>query len=153
MAQTTGAMAATGMYVGYSTAGVTYTECSGSSNSVEVSGGERTTGTAFTFDGDTPILKAGKRGPITVTVRGVYTPDADELYAVAKTAYEAGSAFYFRWSPGGGDAGDLGYTTGAGIIKNAPYPGGEVDSGDPILIEVQLECATVTAATIGTAGW
>jgi hypothetical protein len=153
MAQTTGGMSASNMYVGYSTNGTAYTEASGGSNSIQVSGGERTTGAAYTFDGDTAIIKGGKRAPITVTWRGIYSPDADEIFSVAQTAYEAGSAFYLRWSPGGGDAGDLGYTTTVGIIKSLTYPGGEVDSGDPILTEVVLECASITESTIGSAGW
>jgi hypothetical protein len=146
-------MSAFEMYVGFSTDGATFTEVSGAANSVEISGGERVTGSQPTFTGDTMILKKGKRGTITVTVRGVYTPDADEVYALAKTSYESGGTFYVRWSPGGGDAGDVGYTTSAGIIKNPPYPGGSADSGDPILTEVQVECASVTVATIGTSPW
>lgn len=153
VAQTTGGMSAKDMYVGFSTDGSTWTEVSGAANAVEVSGGERVTGSQPTFTGDTMILKAGKRGTITVTVRGIYSPDADEVYALAKTSYESGGTFYVRWSPGGGDAGDLGYTTDAGIIKNPPYPGGSADSGDPILTEVQVETEYITQSTIGTAGW
>jgi hypothetical protein len=141
------------MYVGYSTAGSTYTEASGGSNSIQVSGGERTTGAAYTFDGDTPIIKGGKRAPITVTWRGIYSPDADEIFSVAQTAYEAGSAFYLRWSPGGGDAGDLGYTTSQGTVINPPYPGGTADTPDPILVEVVLHVGSITQSTIGTAPW
>lgn len=153
-AQTTGAMSAYDLYVGVSAAGSTFTNVSGSTVSVEVSGGERATGSTPTFYSDTPILTAGKRGPLTVTIRGVYSADADELYALAKTQYEtAGGTFYVRWSPMGGDAGDIGYTTSKGIIKNPPYAGGDAASGDPILVEVQVECASVTASTIGTAGW
>jgi len=153
VAQTTGGMSAFELYVGFSTDGSTWTEVSGAANSVEVSGGERVTGSVPTFTGDTMILKRGKRGTITVTVRGVYSPDADEVYALAKTAYEDGTPLYVRWSPGGGDAGDLGYTTSSGIVKNAPYPGGDASSGDPILTEVQVECSYVTQATIGTTPW
>jgi hypothetical protein len=153
MAQTTSGMSGANMYVGWSTDNSTFTDISGSSNSVEVTGGERITGVAYTFDGDTPILKAGKRGPITATVRGVYTEHANQLYTVAKTAYEAGTVIYVRWSPGGGDAGDFGYTTAAAYVKNPPYPGGAAESGDPILTEVQVECVLVTQSTIGTAGW
>ena len=151
--QTTGGMSAYDMYVAFSTNGSAWTDVCGAANAVEISGGERVTGAQPTFCGDTMILKRGKRGTLTVTVRGVFSADADEVYSLAQTAYEAGSAFYVRWSPGGGDAGDLGFTTSAGIVKNAPYPGGSADSGDPILTEVQLEVEYVTESTIGTAGW
>lgn len=153
MGQTTGGMSAAGMYVGYSANGSSWTEFSGSTWSVEVSGGERVTGAGYTFDGDTPIVKAGKRQPLTVTVRGIFSGDADELYQTAQTYYENGSALYLRWSPGGGDAGDLGFTTNGGYVKNPPYPGGDATSGDPVMSELVLECATITESTIGTAGW
>ena len=153
MAQATGAMSASGMYVGVSTDNSTWVDASGYATSVEISGGDRQTGTVFTFDGDYPILKAGKRDAMTVTIRYVFTESSAQAYAKAKTAYEAGTAFYVRWSPGGGDAGEIGYTTGSGYIKNPPYAVGDAASGEPILCETQVECAYVTAAAIGTAGW
>jgi len=153
MAQTTGGMSPTNMSVWTSPDGSTWTDVSGYANSVELDGGERETGNAYTFDGDTAIIKAGKRAPITVTVRGVYTETADEFYDEVVDAYEAGTDFYIRWSPGGGDAGDLGYTTSAGIVKNAPYPTGATDDATPVMTELVLECSSVTEAAIGTAGW
>jgi hypothetical protein len=151
--QTTGSMSGFDMLLEYSTTGTSWVDCSGNTNSVKVDGGARQTGAVHTFLGDTPLIKGGKRDPITVTFRAVYSEKATELYTIAKTAYEAGSALYLRWSPGGGDAGDLGYTTGSGIVKNAPYPGGEAAGGDPLMVEVVLECASITQSTIGSAGW
>ena len=153
MAQTTGGMSPTDMSVGLSTDGTNYTDVSGYANSVEIDGGERVTGNAFTFEGDTAIIKSGKREPLTVTVRGVYTETASEYYDMVVDAYEAGSALYVRWSPGGGDSGDLGFTSQAGIVKNAPYPIGEASTAEPIMTELVLEVAYVTEAAIGTAGW
>jgi hypothetical protein len=153
IAQATGAMSASNMYVGVSTDNAAWTDISGHANSVEVGGGERETGQVYTFTGDTPIIKAAKRGALTITVKGVYTESASQMYTAVKTAYEAGSAFYVRWSPGGGDAGDLGFTTSIGVIKTAPYPAGEADSGEAILTEFEVECASVTGAVIGSAGW
>lgn len=153
MTQATGGMSPSNMYVGLSAAGSVWTDVSGYGTSVEVSGGERATGSVYTFEGDTPLQKVGKRGLITVTIRGVYTEAAAQFYTLAKTAYEGGSTLYARWSPGGGDAGDLGFTTNAGVVKNCIYPSGAADSADPILTEIVLEVATVTQAAIGTAGW
>jgi hypothetical protein len=141
------------MFVGFSTDGATWVDASGYSNAVSISDGGRETGEVFTFDGDTPILKAGKRAALTITVTGVYTETAAHLFTVANTAYTAGSALYVRWSPGGGDSGDVGYTSSAGIVTNAIYPSGEADSADAILFEVEVKCASVTKAAIGTAGW
>ena len=153
MAQTTSGMSGADISVGLSTDGTNFTDVSGFANSVEKDGGERVTGNAFTFDGDIAIIKAGKRDPITVTIRGVYTETASEFYDMVVDAYEAGSDLYARWSPGGGDAGDLGYTTGAGIVKSAPYPVGNADEGEPIMVECVLEVASIAEAAIGTAGW
>lgn len=153
MAQTTGGMSANAMYVGLSSDGSTWTDVSGYANSVQVSGGERQTGEAFTFDGNTPIVKYGKLGFLTVTITGVYTEEASKLYALAEAAYEAGSALYARWSPGGGDAGDYGFTTSVGTVINPVYPMGGADTPDPILVEVVLNVGSITQSTIGSAGW
>lgn len=153
MAQTTTAMSFAAANIGFSNDGSSWTDASGYAGMVQVEGGERVTGAAYTADGDTAIIKAGKRGPLTVRARIVYTEAADEGYDDANDAYEAGSAFYLRWSPGGGASGDLGYTTSAGYIKQPVYPSGDVESGDPITVEVVLECASVTESTVGTAGW
>lgn len=153
MAQTTGGMSPQNMYVGFSTDGSSWTEVTGSANSVEVSGGERESGSARTFGTTTPITKYGGKAPLTVTVRGVYSEDADEAFRLAQAAYDGDTAFYVRWSPGGGDAGDYGYTTGAGQVMSPPYPGGAADTPEPILIEVAVEVPSITAAAIGTAGW
>ena len=118
MAQTTGGMSPQNMYVGFSTDGSSWTEVTGSANSVEVSGGERESGSARTFGTTTPITKYGGKAPLTVTVRGVYSEDADEAFRLAQAAYDGDTAFYVRWSPGGGDAGDYGYTTGAGQVMS-----------------------------------
>jgi len=140
-------------YIGMSTDGSAWVEISGYAGMVSVDGGERITGAAYTADGDTAIIKAGKRAPLTVTARVVYTEISNEGYDEANDAYEAGSAFYLRWSPGGGASGDLGYTTSSGIIKQPVYPAGDVESGDPITVELVVECASVTESSIGTAGW
>ena len=153
MTQTTGGMSPTEMYVGVSTDGSSWTDVSGYANSVEISGGERQTGSAHTFDGDTAIIKAGKRDPLTITVRGVYTETATQFYDKVVDAYTAGTSFYVRWSPGGGDSGDLGFTSSSGFIKNNPYPAGSTDDAAPVMTELVLECASVTEAAIGTAGW
>ena len=153
--QTTGAMSAVDVYVGFSSDGTTWVDVSGTASTVAVSGGERVTGTAYTFVGDGPILKSGKKGPITVTVRSVYDENATNSFQKALTAYDTagGGAMYVRWSPGGGDSGDFGFQTSAGIVKSCVYPSADVNSGDPIMTEVVVECASVTKSTIGTAGW
>jgi hypothetical protein len=155
MAQTTDALSFSVHYVGFSTDNVTYTDVSGYSNSVSLSGFERVVGYGYTADGDIGIQKRGKKQPGTVTVRVVYTEVADKAYDMGKDAYDTsgGTDFYIRWSPGGGDAGDLGFTSTAGTVIGNPYPQGDVESGEPIFVEIMLACADIDESTIGTAGW
>ena len=149
MAQTTGGMSFKDAAIFQSTDGSTWTsDISGIANMVEVSGGERSTGEAYTADGDTAIITRGKRAPLTVTVRGVYTETANELYDEANDAYEGGTDYYIRWSPLGDDATELRYTTSAGTVKNPVYPSGDASSGDALIVEVVVECASITEATV-----
>lgn len=122
-------------------------DVSGFSNNVEISGGERASGAAYTADGDTPIITRGKRGPITVTMRFIYTETASQPYKLANAAYENGSDLYARWSPRGNDSGELVYTTGAGIVKNPVYPTGDSASGDAIITEIVLEVPEIAEST------
>ena len=153
MAQTTGALSPQDLHVGFSTDGSAWTEVTGSANSVEVSGGERQSGSTRTFQSTAPIVKYGGKESLTVTVRGVYSETADEAYLLAQAAYDNDTALYVRWSPGGGDSGDLGYTTSEGKVMTPPYPSGAADTPDPMLVEIAVEVASVTQASIGTAGW
>ena len=155
MAQTTSAMPMTAGYLGISTDGSSWTDISGHFMQVSWSGGSRNSGAAYTADGDTAIIKAGKRTPLTVTASVVYTETASEPFDTAMDQYETagGGDLYLRWSPGGGDSGDLGYTTTAGIVKEAAYPQGAVETGEPIPCAIVVECASITRAAIGTAGW
>ena len=153
MAQTTGGMSGVVGHVDFSTDGSAWTAANGHLMSVAVSGGELNTGFVHTSDGQFAILKAGKTNPLVVTVNIVYNETGDEAPDFAQDAYEAASAFYVRWSPGGGDSGDVGYTSGAGYVTAQPYPGFDVAPGDPLTISVECTVPSITRAAIGTAGW
>lgn len=148
MAQTTNAITLRAEYIAISTNGTAFTDISGFSNSVEVGGGDREIGTFFTADGDTPILGAGKRGELEVTLKAVYTEGASDPFMVALSAYEGATDLYARWAPKGNATGNLQYTTSKGIVVSPVYPQGEVQSGDPVAIEIMLKCASITKATI-----
>ena len=148
MAQTTDAMSMKDCKLEMSINGTDWDDISGMSNSVRVEGGERLTGHRYTMDGDTPIIKAGKRAPLMVVANVIYTETGDEAYDEANDAYEGGTDFYLRWSPAGGDSGELQYTTGAGIVKAPVYPGGETESGDPINVDIQLEVPLISEAAV-----
>jgi hypothetical protein len=135
-------------YVFISPDGSTWTDVAGHGASVAVSGGERATGEAHTMDGDTPILKAGKRASLDITVRFVYTETASDPFDIAQTAYEtAGGALYCQYRAlNGGNW----FSTGAGIITSLLYPGGETGDGSVVMSEFVIKCATITDASAST---
>ena len=153
MAQTTSGMSGAAGHLDFSTDGSAWTACNGHVMTVNVSGGELNTGAVHTSDGLTPILKGGKANPVVVTCNVVYTDTADEPVDMAQDAYEAGTAFYVRWSPAGGGSGDIGYTSGSGFVTGNPYPNFDVSPGDPLSVSVVVTVPSVTRSTIGTAGW
>lgn len=150
MAQTTGAMSWVDSYVEYSLDGAAWVDVSGFSNAIEVSGGDRATGETFTSDGDTPIITAGKRGALTVTLSAVYTEGDSDVWNTAHEQYDtdAGGAFYLRWSPAGSDSGNRQYATSAGEIINPMFPQGAADSPDALMAEISILCASITKSTI-----
>lgn len=149
MTQTTGGLSWVDAEIEISTDGAAYTDISGHSNSVEIAGGERVTGAAYTADGDTAIIKRGKRQPLTVTVNVIYTEPTNSPYNTFQTAYESPTGrIDFRWSPAGGDGSELQYTSSAGIPKQPPYPVGNSDSGDPLMVSLVIECASISEASV-----
>jgi len=153
MAQTTGAKAFVIAKVEYNTTGTTWTAFRDFMSAVAVSGGERNYGEAYTSDGDTPIVRAGKRTPVEVVVRYVYTEGTSDPFDIFRAQYEtaAGGQANIRWSPGG-TTGDFLFTSDTGsdqtILTGFGYPQGEVEPGDPIMCEVTFVTADVTKGTI-----
>ncbi len=145
MAQTQGAVACVDAKVEFSTNGSSWTDISGSSNSVDPGTQTRQNGETYTFQGDTAILTAGKREPLEITVRAVYTETAGEAYALMRAAFEAaGSVGYIRYSPRGGATGQDVYTSPAGIITELPYPMADATDADPKLMEVTVRVPYLT---------
>jgi hypothetical protein len=143
MTQTTNGMAFVAAKVFISPDGTTWTDVSGHGASVAIDGGEREVGEQHTMDGDTPIIKGGKRAAIEVTVEYVYTEEAAEPFEVLRAIHEtAGGAAYLQYSPKGG----FWFTTGAGVLQMPGYPGGEAESGDILLGEFVISCASLTKA-------
>lgn len=151
MAQTTNSLSWSNCKIELSDdAGVNWRDVSGFSNSVEVDGGERSVAEFFTVDGDTPILTAGKRALLEITLKAVYTEDASNApFIMGLTAYvTAGNTLLMRWSPKGGAIGQFRYLTSTAICSAPVYPAGAADSGDAIPVELVLKCASITKSTI-----
>ena len=148
MAQTTDAISFKNVKVEVSTDGTTWTDISGFANSVEIGGGDRQTGEVYTFDGDTAIITTGKREPLEITVKAVYTEGANDPFEVVRAAYEGGTSLYVRWSPKGGTTGDFQFESDAGYVTNAIYPQGEAGSGDPVVVEFTVKTPKVTKGVV-----
>jgi ABC-type glycerol-3-phosphate transport system substrate-binding protein len=127
-----------------STNGTTWTDISAAATAVEVKGGDRKTGEAYSYSLDYPVITQGKREPINVTVKALYTEGTSEAFETARTAYEAGTSLYVRWSPKGGSTGSFQFVTDPGIVTSLVYPAGEAEKGDPLLCEFTVETAKIT---------
>ncbi len=149
MAQTTTAPSCTDAKVEFSTNGSSWTDISGSANSVDPGSQTRQTGETYTHQGDTAIITSGKREPLDITVRVVYTETAGEGWALARAAFEAaGGAGYLRYSPRGGLSGHDQYTTPAGILSELNYPTTDATDADPKLLEFTLRVAYLTRSVV-----
>jgi len=122
---------------------------SGAANSVTVSGGNRMAGDGFTADGDAALITSGKREPVEVTFRGLYTEaaGAPEFFEELAAVYESGAGAGLRWSPSAYDAtgkkrfwttNTLGSYIQIVPITSWNYPSLDFASGDPIMVELTL---------------
>jgi len=150
MAQTTGGISMVANYVAISSNGSSFTDVSGEANAIESPELARAAGELFTFDGDTPIVKAGKLAAVDVTVKLVYselTASAFEtLRGYLQTA--GGQATYVRWAPKGNTTGNFQFTTGASVITKMNLPGGEAESGEPVAVSFTVHAPSVTKAVV-----
>lgn len=127
----------------YDSSAGSWTDISSHGASIAVSGGERATGTQHTFDGDVPILKAGKRGTLEITCRYVYTEEAAGPFEALRTNYELpGGAMQIRYTPTG--SGFMFSSGSDGICKNFKYPEGEAGDGVVVMGEFVVETPQIT---------
>ena len=125
MSQTTGQISkGNNEKVEVSTDGSTWTDISGETTSVKVSGGEQLTGEQHVASGNYPLVTgSNKVGASTVECSFVYTETAGEAFQVVWARYEGSAkSIYMRWSPKGGNVGDERYvcTNDAGVAIPVP---------------------------------
>lgn len=150
MAQTTAQMSFANAKVEIKIAAGAWTDIGGEATKVEVDGGERQSGEAFTATGDTPVLTKGKRDKYTIKGSVIYTEGVATPWKLLYDAFRAGSEVQVRWAPKGGAVGDYQFSsaTTGNILKSVSLPVGEFSSPDPILSEFSLETADVVEAAI-----
>lgn len=153
MAQSTGGLSFVAALIEYATdGGTTYTDMSGFAKVVTVEGGERNSGQYYTADGDTAIVRAGKRVPVTVTVNALYTVTTTDPFGALRTQHHTagGGSVMIRFSPGGGNTGDYQYVTDTNnvVCKNVTEPQGDVEPGDVIPFDVIVETSVLTQSVV-----
>lgn len=146
MAQTTAARSARAAKVEFSTNGSSWTDVSGIASKVDIGGGDLKVEAVDTFTGHTPILTAGKYEAATVKVTSVYTESASEPYTLSKTAYDAASLLYIRWTPWGTGSG-LKQFTASGYVTKMPIPSGDSGDAKAIMMDTEIKVATIAETT------
>lgn len=149
MAQTTGAVPGVNCKVEFSADGSAWTDISGSTSVVESPEQSGMSGEAYTFSGDNPIVTAGKKEPIEITVKIIYTETAGEAFKVVRTQWQtSGRVGYLRWSPRGGSSGQEQNTTGVGVLTAFTWPGTDAGDGKPIACGFKLKAPLITPSTV-----
>jgi hypothetical protein len=150
MGQTTGAISFKAAKVEYyATGATTWTDISGTFNKVTQSGHTRSTGKAFTADGDTAIITRGKLEPVELDVTCVYSEIANETFKAIHDLHvtAGGTDIFVRLTPKGTATGDQRFTCTVGTITSCGIPVGEVGKADPVLFSFKVEAAAITQAT------
>jgi len=127
---------------------VNWTNISGQSNALIPSGAERNIGEFYDAQNDTPTLGAGKLGRHELMLRVKYTETDGQAWAILYSAKVNATEVLVRWSPKGANTGDWLYTSDAGYVKACPLPGQEVETGDPMRVEVNIDVSAVTKSTV-----
>lgn len=124
----------------------TFTDISGSSQSVDTATDKRMYGKAYPLDSDTPKYTYGKREGMEMTVNVLYTESTTEAYQRALTTFETvgGDSVAIKLTPGGSAAGADTYQTTVGKIISIDYPGFDGSKGDPIMCSFTIAVESIT---------
>lgn len=148
MAQTTGQMSGAAFTLGAQFGGTgSFTDISGSSQSIEMPELTRKTGEAYTPDAEWSISTFGKIEPFDVKVNVIYTEAAGEAFLLLEAAALAGTLVALKWVTAHPKAGADTITTNAGVITKWQVNGGDASKGDPILCAFTVRCNSYTRTT------
>jgi hypothetical protein len=149
MAQTTTAISAVNAKIEFSADGSSWTDISGSSNSIEPAEQSGASGEAYTFSGNKAVVTAGKTEPVELVVKVLYTPTNGEAFKVVRAQFQVtGRRGYLRWSPAGGASGTEQFTTDAGVLTGLTWPGASADDGKPVPAGFKLKVPDITPSTV-----
>lgn len=157
MSQTTTALSRANYKVEVSTNGSSWTNISGAAATVTVSGGEQLVGEQNTADGSAPVVtNANKVSSRDVEVNCLYTETTGEPWKVVTAQYDGASkVIYLRYSPAGGDTGDIRFATAsdagtafAAPIVNCLPPDLDAGSGDPAMFSFTVKTPKLLQETV-----
>ena len=152
MAQMTGGLAAVGGKLEISTNNSDWTDISGWAAGISFSGYDRQSGEAFTFDGDTAVVKFGKLNPTECEVKLLYTEETTGGWKLVWGQHitAGGGMLMVRWSPKGGDTTDeYRFTSGSDAKATVILPpDGEAGPGDPVMAAFSVKSAAFTQSAV-----
>lgn len=147
MAQTTSALAMTDGTIEVSTNGSSWTDISGSGSTVEPGDQTRQSGEVYTVSGDTAIITGGKREPLELEIKIVYTETAGEAFEVLRAIHEAApGTIYVRYGRGG--SGSFLFTSAKGVLTSFVYPPLMSDDAKPKLLGIKCKVPSVTKSVV-----
>ena len=150
MPQSVGINNTTEAVVELSADGTTWTNSSGSICKVEVTPQTADSGSVATHEGQYKVVRGGKYNPVEITITGVYTEIAAELYAILHGQKNVpGRPLWVRWTPFGSN-GEHRYVTAdglgakaAGRIIEFPYPGTDAGDATPTMVVFKVQATQV----------
>lgn len=149
MAQVTGSVSGRASKIEYSTNYSTYTDLSSGANAIDIAGGDRMSGEAFTFDGDTAIVTVGKINPLEITVKQVYVATSVGHFAVLAALKDAATPCNIRWNhAASATTGDWRFTAATGSVLRCNPPNAAADSGDPLMFEWVFKTPSIAGAVV-----
>jgi hypothetical protein len=152
MAQTTGHTTLRNMQIEISTDNNTWTDISGESNSIDLSGGEISTGEEYTAEGELPLVGIGKKSLTEAKVKVVYVEGNSSAWQTFFDAYSDGTEIYLRYAPKGNAEGNNRFTSGKGFVTSPVYPKGSVAEAKPVMCELSFKCPGFTLDQIPAPG-
>jgi len=153
MAQTTAQVAQACSKLEVSFNGTDYTDISGVSQSITGLSQTRATGEAYTFDGDTALITAGKRQPMSAKVAVVYTETDAEGYEIVREQFETAGCnvpIWIRYTPRGTGAGHEQLTLGKCQLESFDYPSSDASQGGPIIAGFTAKAPSVATTLVAS---
>jgi hypothetical protein len=142
MAQTTAATSSVASKVEVYSGGQ-WVDVSGSTNQVNNPEQARMSGEGYTFTGDTAIVKGGKREPIEVGFRCIYTEEAAEAFEILRGYFEAtgGTDTDIRWT-----VKTKVFTITDGVVTRLQYPAADATDANPVMCEFSVRTGALGVA-------